>query len=306
LKRLLVTGRHGFVGSTLARMVASVASLREWRLIDVPTNLDLLDRAATDVLVGEGMPDAVIHLAAQSSVAESFKDPAATLNVNLMGTLHLLQALKQAGFRGRMLYVGTGDVYGTVDETALPVVETHAPAPRNPYAVSKFAAETLCRQWVFTEDMQIVLARPFNHIGPGQSTLFAIADFARQIVEIRHGRREPTIAVGDIDLTRDFADVLDVVRAYFALLQSGVAGEVYNVCSGTERSVRSLLQRLIEIAGMQVHIAADPSRMRKSEQRRMCGSAAKIRGATGWIPTVPLEQSLQRVLDHWEGELGNG
>ena len=304
MKRLLVTGRDGFVGRTLARMVASEADLGDWHLLEVPADFDLRDRAWTDRLVGEWMPDAVIHLAAQSSVAESFKHPEATLNVNLIGTLHLLQALKATGFSGRMVYVGTGDIYGMVDEADLPVVEIAGAGPRSPYAVSKFAAETLCRQWVFTEGMQIVLARPFNHIGPGPEHA------------VRHPRfrqadrrdpawtpREPTLTVGDIDVTRDFTDVRDVVRAYFELLRAGVAGEVYNVCSGVERSVRSLLERMIEIAGVDASIATDAARMRKSEQRRMCGSAARIHGTTGWMPSLPLDESLQQILQYWEGEL---
>jgi GDP-4-dehydro-6-deoxy-D-mannose reductase len=306
LKRLLVTGRDGFVGRTLARMVAREDDLGDWHLLEVPVDFDLRDRAWTDRLVGEWMPDAVIHLAAQSSVAESFKDPEATLNINLIGTLHLLQALKQTGFSGRMVYVGTGDVYGMVDEADLPIAETLPPAPRSPYAVSKFAAETLCRQWVYTEGMQIVLARPFNHIGPGQSTLFAIPDFARQIVEIRHGQREPVITVGDIDVTRDFTDVRDVVRAYFDLLRAGVAGGVYNVCSGVERTVRSMLERLLELAESDATVETDATRLRKAEQRRVCGSAEKIHSTTGWSPALSIDDSLAGVLDHWEGSLGHG
>ena len=306
MKRLLVTGRDGFVGRTLARMVAGEADLGDWHLLEVPVDFDLRDRAWTDRLVGGWMPDAVIHLAAQSSVAESFKDPAATLNINLIGTLHLLQALTKTGFTGRMVYVGTGDVYGTVDEADLPIVETLPPAPRNPYGVSKLAAETLCRQWVYTEGMQIVLARPFNHIGPGQSTLFAIPDFAKQIVEIRHGQREPVITVGDIDVTRDFTDVRDVVRAYFDLLRAGVAGEIYNVCSGVERTVRSMLERLLELAQADVTVETDATRLRKAEQRRVCGSAAKIRAMTGWSPLLSIDDSLAAILNYWEGNPAHG
>jgi GDP-4-dehydro-6-deoxy-D-mannose reductase len=287
-------------------MVASDRDLGDWHLLEVPADFDLRDRARTDRLVGEWMPDAVIHLAAQSSVAESFKDPAATLKVNLIGTLHLLQALKQTGFAGRMVYVGTGDVYGMVGEADLPITESLLPAPRSPYGVSKLAAETLCRQWVFTEGMQIVLARPFNHIGPGQSTLFAIPDFARQIVEIGHGQREPVITVGDIDVTRDFTDVRDVVRAYFDLLRAGVAGEVYNVCSGVERTVRSLLKRLLELAQVEVTLQTDATRLRKAEQRRVCGSARKMLMTTGWSPALSIDDSLAGLLDHWEGTLGHG
>jgi GDP-4-dehydro-6-deoxy-D-mannose reductase len=287
-------------------MVASDPQLSDYSILPVSPDLDLVDNRAADELVKMTEPDAVIHLAAQSSVAESFRSPEATLTVNLFGTLHLLQALKTARFRGRVLYVGTGDVYGVVDESALPVVETHLPTPRNPYAVSKLAAETLCRQWVYTDDMQVVLARPFNHIGPGQSTSFAVPGFARQIVNIRSCHADSVVSVGDIDVTRDFTDVRDVIRAYFALLDQGVPGEVYNVCSGVETSVRLLLERLIAIAGVTARVEVDRSRLRKAEQRRMRGSADKIRETTGWMPTVSLEESLLRILRHFEEGTSSG
>ena len=297
---MLVTGRHGFVGGVLARMAAADPALHGWQLIDAPETLDLRDPVATMATVGAAAPDAVLHLAAQSWVPDAFKDPATTLNVNLLGTLHLLQALKAAGFRGRMVFVGTGDVYGRVPENALPVTEERLPAPRNPYAVSKLAAEALCYQWTVTEGMDIVLARPFNHIGAGQSDRFVVSDFARQVAQIRSGKREPVVAVGDIDVTRDFTDVGDVARAYFALLGSGVAGEVYNVCSGREQSIRSLLERLVALAGVTVSIEQQSARMRKAEQRRMRGDPEKIRRATGWEAVTPLDESLAAMLRHWE------
>ncbi|HSQ80048.1 MAG TPA: GDP-mannose 4,6-dehydratase [Casimicrobiaceae bacterium] len=296
----MVTGRHGFVGGVLARMAAADPALHGWQLIDAPETLDLRDPVATMATVGAAAPDAVLHLAAQSWVPDAFKDPATTLNVNLLGTLHLLQALKAAGFRGRMVFVGTGDVYGRVPENALPVTEERLPAPRNPYAVSKLAAEALCYQWTVTEGMDIVLARPFNHIGAGQSDRFVVSDFARQVAQIRSGKREPVVAVGDIDVTRDFTDVGDVARAYFALLGSGVAGEVYNVCSGREQSIRSLLERLVALAGVTVSIEQQSARMRKAEQRRMRGDPEKIRRATGWEAVTPLDESLAAMLRHWE------
>ena len=208
-----------------------------------------------------------------------------------------------AGFSGRVIYVSTGDIYGLVDAHELPVAETHPVLPRNPYAVSKLAAEALCRQWTITESIEIVIARPFNHIGRGQSDRFVLSDFARQIAAIRQGRRAPVIHVGDIDVTRDFTDVEDVVHAYFALLARGDVGETYNVCSGHERSVRSLLERLAEIAGVDVEIETDAGRMRKAEQRRMYGDPRKIHNATGWEATTPLDVSLVAMLEHWEGEV---
>ncbi len=300
MKRLLVTGQHGFVGTTLAHRVRADAAFSDWRIVDVPETLDLRDAVATSEIVAGAAPDAVLHLAAQSWVPDAQRDPAATLQVNLFGTLNLLQALKQCGFRGRMIYVGTGDVYGVVPEDALPVAETRLAAPRNPYAVSKLAAEALCYQWTITEAMDIVLARPFNHIGRGQSERFVVSDFARQITEIRQGGRKPVVAVGDIDVTRDFTDVRDVVRAYFALLAAGSSGEVYNVCSGHETSIRAVLERLATLSGVEIAIEQDPARLRRAEQRRMCGNPAKLKRATGWEAITPLDDSLAEMLRYWE------
>jgi GDP-4-dehydro-6-deoxy-D-mannose reductase len=277
--------------------------LRHWALLATPQSLDLRDAQAVDaILVQSAAPDAVIHLAAQSWVPDSFRDPATTLAVNVVGTLNLLQALQRCRFAGRMIYVGTGDVYGIVPEAALPVTEQHLPVPRNPYAVSKLAAEALCRQWSITESIDVVLARPFNHIGCGQSERFVVSDFARQVSAIRHRRRLPVVAVGDIDVTRDFTDVRDVVRAYFALLERGTRSEVYNVCSGHDRSVRSILERLAQLAGVDVTVRVDPARMRKAEQRRIRGDASKIREATGWQAATPLDDSLAAMLEFWDHE----
>jgi GDP-4-dehydro-6-deoxy-D-mannose reductase len=304
--RLLVTGVHGFVGSTLSRMVTTENSLRDWQVADVPVDLDLRDRDCVDDLVAAAAPDAVVHLAAQSFVPESVRDPEATFNVNVLGTLHLLQALKRNAFGGRMLFVGTGDVYGSVPEDELPVDELRLPAPRNPYAVSKLAAEALCFQWTVSERMPVVMARPFNHIGPRQSERFAVADFARQIAEIKRGARPPIVAVGDIDVTRDFTDVRDVVMAYFALLAEGTPGQVYNVCSGREHSLRSLLTLLAERAGVDVRIDQDPARLRQSEQRRMRGDPSKIRSTTKWEARIPVADSVSAMLDCWTTKEDHG
>ncbi len=305
MKRLLVTGRHGFVGGTLARLVDAEPALGPWRMIDVPPALDLRDPEGAAALVKDDVPDAVIHLAAQSWVPDAFRDPELTLQINVLGTLNLLQALQRAGFRGRMVFVSTGDVYGDVPESELPIREDRLPAPRNPYAVSKLAAEALCYQWCVTEGMEISIARAFNHIGPRQSERFVVSDFARQLAEIRLGRRQPTVSVGDIDVTRDFTDVRDVVRAYFALLRDGERGEIYNICSGREQSIRALLHRLAAIAGVEISVQQDPSRLRKSEQRRVVGDPAKMQRVTGWRATTELDESLAMLLHEWEREIAN-
>jgi GDP-4-dehydro-6-deoxy-D-mannose reductase len=290
----------------MARLLGAEPALGPWRMIDVPPALDLRDAEAAAALVKEEAPDAVIHLAAQSWVPDAFRDPEFTLQVNVLGTLNLLQALRRTGFSGRMVFVSTGDVYGGVPDNELPIREDRLPAPRNPYAVSKLAAEALCYQWSVTEGMEITIARAFNHIGPGQSERFVVSDFARQVAEIKLGRRQPTVSVGDIDVTRDFTDVRDVVRAYFALLRDGESGEIYNICSGREQSIRALLHRLAAIAGVGISVQQDPSRLRKSEQRRVVGDPAKMQRATGWQSTTELDESLASMLHEWEQEIANG
>jgi GDP-4-dehydro-6-deoxy-D-mannose reductase len=304
-KRLLATGRSGFVGEMLSQVLATTAHRQRWALADIAAGLDLRDLAATRRLIEDTRPDAVIHLAAQSAVPESFRDPEATLQINVVGTLHLLQALDAVGFKGRLLYVGTGEVYGLVPESELPVTETRVPRPRNPYAVSKLAAEALCWQWYASSGTNVVLARPFNHIGAGQSERFAVSDFARQVAEIKRGRRPPIVRVGNLDVTRDFTNVRDVIEAYLVLLERGEAGETYNICSGVEHSLRSLLEQLITLGGVDAQIESEGARMRSTEQRRMCGDATKIYNATGWRPSTSIGASLREALQFWEGKISH-
>ena len=294
--KLLLTGSDGFVGSVLRSYRRCVPLEDNGRYVDL-RDVEALTRSVEAI-----RPDAVIHLAAQSFVPESFKDPRETYDINFLGTLNLLQALMAIGFRGRFLFVGSGDCYGLVAESHLPVREEEPLRPRNPYAVSKAAAEVLCYQWSQTEDLGIVMTRAFNHIGPGQSDRFAISNFARQVVEVRNGRREPVIRVGDIDGTRDFTDVRDVALAYLLLLEHGQAGETYNVCSGTEYTIRTLLERLLELAGVEARIEQDASRLRRAEQRRICGNNGKLQSHTQWAPQFSIDDSLRDIIDDWEDE----
>lgn len=246
------------------------------------------------------MPDAVIHLAGQTFVPEAFRDPARTLNINLLGTLNLLQALKARGFKGTFLYVSSGDVYGQVTESHLPITELQPPCPRNPYAVSKLSAEFLSLQWGLSEGWPVLVARPFNHIGTGQKDSFVIASAARQINRIKQGLQAPQLEVGDIDVTRDFLDVGDVVSAYLALLEKGTPGQVYNICSGREQSIRSLIEQLGDLAQVDMQLIQDPARLRRADQRRVCGSSAKLAQTTGWTPEITTQQSLRAILSDWE------
>jgi GDP-4-dehydro-6-deoxy-D-mannose reductase len=298
--RLFVTGIGGFVGGHLAQYVARNPDALE--LARVP-EFDLRDRATLEHVLRDAHPDLVIHLAAQSAVAQSFDDPRATYDVNFFGTLNLLEALAATRFRGRMLFVGSADAYGQVADADLPVRETQSLRPRNPYAVSKAAAEALCFQWSQMGAFEIVLARPFNSIGPGQSTRFAIADFARQIAEVSLGRRAPRLETGDLDVSRDFTDVRDVVAAHVALVTKGANGEAYNVCSGHERILREMIEQMAALAGVAIELVTDPKRLRPGEQRRMIGSPVKLERAIGWSASIPLETTLRDIINDWTRRL---
>ena len=276
-RTVLVTGLGGFVGGHLR---AALPERPGWELIPEQA-YDLLDPASLDAWLQQGVPEAVIHLAGQTFVPQAFKDPAQTFQVNLLGTLNLLQALKRAGFSGAFLYVSSGDVYGQVRERDLPISEQLSPRPRNPYAVSKVAAELLCLQWSYQERWRIMVARPFNHIGPGQRDDFVIPGVARQLARIRKGLQAARIDIGDVDVTRDFLDVRDVINAYFSLLESGQNGEIYNVCSGQEQRIRSLIEQMAAITGLNVDLHQDQTRLRPSEQRRVMGNSLKLKEQSG-------------------------
>jgi GDP-4-dehydro-6-deoxy-D-mannose reductase len=295
--KLLLTGSDGFVGSFLKCHRPCVP------LADENGNVDLRDTTRLGRALASIAPDAVIHLAAQTFVPESLARPRETYEINFFGTLNLLEALKATGFTGRFLFVGSGDSYGLVAPDDLPIDEAQPLRPRSPYAVSKAAAEALCYQWSQAEAFAIVMTRSFNHIGPGQSERFVVSDFARQVVEIRKGLRPPLIRTGDIDVTRDFTDVRDVVPAYLLLLEQGKRGEVYNVCSGSEQSIRELLMRLLQLAGVEAAVEQDPSRLRRAEQRRICGSPRKLERDTGWVRRYSLATSLTDILNDWEAKL---
>ena len=305
MKRLMVTGLDGFVGRHVKQAVESLRDGR-FQLVEARGAIELREPATLQQAIEETRPDYVLHLAAQSFVPASVKDPRATYEVNFFGTLNLLQTLKAGGFRGRMLYVGSAEEYGAVRDEDLPVVESCPLRPRTPYGVSKAAAELLCYQWTQDQGFEIVMSRPFNHLGPGQAEHFVVPDFAKQVTEIKLGRREPVLKVGAIEVTRDFTDVRDVVQAYLALMERGESGEAYNVCSGREYSIREILEELIRLAEVECRIIVDNARLRAVERKRNRGSFEKLAQCTGWNPRITLTESLRDVLAYWELKFRHG
>ena len=299
--RILVTGARGFVGTHL------VAALRarghdvletDRAPLDGMLAVDVTDEPAVRGAFELARPDAVAHLAGQALVPESLRDPARTVDVNVRGTQHVLEAaasLAADSTRVRVLVTSSADVYGVQPVDAYPLRETAAPSPRNPYAASKVAAEALALAYARSFGVDAVVTRAFNHIGPGQDERFAVAGFAAQIARAAT-TGDPIVRVGNLDARRDVLDVRDVCEAYASLLEgAGAAGEVYNVCSGTATPVRELLRNLITAARVPVEVREDPDRLRPADIPMSVGDASKLRAATGWTPRIPLAAALRAV-----------
>jgi GDP-4-dehydro-6-deoxy-D-mannose reductase len=267
---------------------------------------DLLDAEAVARVVRTLAPQRIVHLAAQSSVKESWADPEATLKTNVLGLLHLLEGVRKAGLRPRVLVVGSADEYGAVADAARPLGEDAPLRPVSPYAVSKVAQGYLALQYALGHGLSVVRTRTFNHTGPGRGAVFAESSFARQIADIEAGRREPRILVGNLEAVRDFSDVRDVVRAYALLAERGAPGEVYNVCSGRGVRLRELLDELLGLARIPLEVRLDPARLRPSDVPALVGDPSRLRRSTGWSPRHTLAEALRDLLEAWRARVGAG
>lgn len=282
----LVTGHAGFVGQYV---------LAEDGYCGLTDEFGRIDLADTDRLLAfceKNTFKHVIHLAAKSFVPDSLTDPVSTYESNLVGTINLLQALEQTGFSGRFLYVSSAEVYGALSEDRMPVAEDVTPSPRNPYGASKLATESYVLQHALRSQFEVMVARPFNHTGPGQSDNFLVPSLLNQMSACD----DTPITVGNIRVSRDFSDVRDVVAAYLALLEHGVPGETYNVCSGTETVVANLIEMATDLSGCVREVVSTTDRQRKNEQTRVWGSNEKIRKHTGWQPSFTVRQTLESML----------
>lgn len=296
--KALITGASGFVGQELT------AHLEAWGDevigLDRASGADVTDPEAMRGLFTEHRPEAVYHLAAQSHVGASWTAPQAAFRVNAEGTLNVLVAAREAGAE-RVLVVGSADQYGAVAPENLPLTELAPLRPLNPYAASKVAAEYLGLQAFLGTGLPVILVRPFSHTGPRQLDRFMVPALARRIATAeREGRKE--IPIGSTDPVRDFSDVTDVVAAYRLLIEWGEPGEVYNVCSGTGRSVAEIADHLLSLARHAIELVPDPALMRPVEVPRLIGDNSKLRATTGWSPAVPFEDTLAAILERWRAE----
>lgn len=309
----VVTGANGFVGRHLTRALraAGVTSLIEWhRRKPTPAStsaqvrgVDILDRESVRRAVAADRPVRIVHLAGAPHVGNSWRDALPTLEVNVRGTHHLLDAVTREQPACRVLVITSGMIYragpDALDEGA-PLV------PSNPYGLSKLAQDQLARIAATDEGLDVVVARPFNHIGPGQDPSFAVASFSRQIALIEAGLLPSELRVGNLDARRDLTDVRDVVAAYSHILASAPSGSAFNVCSGRAHRIGDLLDGLLRQARVPITVTTDPERMRPSDIPLLLGSHQKLTHTLGWMPTIPIETTLTDTLAWWRAEVAAG
>jgi GDP-4-dehydro-6-deoxy-D-mannose reductase len=295
--RALITGGKGFVGQWLSAHLKDRGD--EVAVIDLET--DVADGSAVRRVVSDVRPDAVYHLAAMTHVGDSWEHPSQVLRVNVLGTAEILAAARSIPELPRVLVVSSAEVYGVVKTDELPLGEDTATLPASPYAASKLAAEAVALQAWRGYGQPVMVARPFNHIGPGQSPNFFVPALAKRIVEARRAGAA-TLPVGTLTTRRDFTDVRDVVVAYRRLIEVGEPGGIYNICSGRDVSMAEVAHDLLRLAGVELELITDPALVRPVDVPVLRGDATRLREITGWEPLIPLATTLADVLSSWEAD----
>ena len=307
--KALITGSNGFVGGYLASALLE----KKWSVVGLAekhtkaTNhkvirCNILDKVSLSSTLSKTRPDVVFHLAAQSSVPKAVKNPTATFRVNIDGTINLYDAIldtfrKQN--RPRIIYISSGDAYGFVQPRENPINELQPFRPQNPYALSKAIADTFSQLYAKSKSLDVVVLRPFNHIGSGQSPQFVTPAFAKQIAEIEGEKQPAIIKVGDLNVTRDFLDVRDVVRAYILAVEKCKAGDVYNIASGKGIKIKDILTKLLSLTDVKIKVKVDKGILRRGETSIRIGNSGKFRRLTSWRPEITINKSLQDILEYW-------
>ena len=307
--RVLVTGCNGFVGGHLvAELLGNGYAVFGLDLLENgETNcetafIDLLNAQAVSEYVKAVKPDVVFHLAAQANVGLSWEKPQLTYEVNVLGTINLLEAVRRLQKPCRVIITGSADQYGLTGLVEKPISETVELTPQNPYAASKKAVEEIADVYMKAYEMDIIKTRSFNHSGPGQGLGFLIPDLCNEIVNIERGMSD-CLKVGNLEAVRDFSDVRDVVRAYRLLAEKGRSGEVYNVGSGIGRKAQDILDILISMSSCEIKVKQDESRMRKSDTPILVCDRTKLHKHTGWVPLRSLDETIKDTLEYYRHKM---
>ncbi len=313
MKKALITGITGFAGSHLAELLLkegfevygttrprsktdNIDSIHhQLKLRDA----DILDSHSLYSIFVDVKPDYIFHLAAQSFVQTSWASPANTMEMNVVGSVHLFEAIRRAQISPVIQIACSSEEYGLVHPDEIPIKEENPLRPQSPYAVSKVAMDYLGYQYFSSYQMKIVRTRGFNHTGPRRGEVFVTSNFARQIAEIEKGKKEPVIEVGNLEAKRDWTDVRDMVKAYLLAVEKGVPGEVYNICSEKAVRVGDMLDMLLKLSKVKVKVQEDSARLRPSDVEILLGDCSKFRKATGWKPEIPFAKTVEDLLNYW-------
>ena len=312
--KVLITGITGFAGSHLAEYLLSKVNINisgttfldsEIKNVNhIKENLNLYETDIKDYkniesIIAEVMPDKIFHLAGRTSVGDSFINPQETLVTNITGQLNIFEAVRKLKLNPHIHIACSSDEYGFVYENELPIKETNPFRPLSPYAVSKVTQDLLAWQYFKNYGLNIIITRAFNHTGARSGEAFVCSSFAKQIAMIEKQKQPPVIYTGNLDSIRDFTDVKDIARAYWLALEKCRPGEPYNICSGKGYKIREILDILLSCATTKVEIKQDPKRLRPSDMSVIIGDSTKFRKVTGWQPEIPLEKTLEDLLDYW-------
>ncbi|MDO5402400.1 MAG: GDP-mannose 4,6-dehydratase [Eubacteriales bacterium] len=307
--KALVIGGGGFVGTYLVNHLADELGMEtavtktEKEQLSLTNakiyNMDILEKEQIGAVLNEFRPDYILHLAAQSSVAYSWKNPGLTIDVNVKGSVNVLDSIRELDYKPRVLLIGSGEEYGHIKEGECPIIEDTVLRPGNIYAATKSCQNMIGAIYAKAYDLDIMMVRAFNHIGPNQAPMFVVADFCKQVAEIEKGDREPVMYVGNLSAKRDFTDVRDVVRAYGMLVQRGKRGETYNVGTGHAVAIQEILDKIIGMSDRKIDVKVDPNKLRPVDVPIIEPNISKINECVGWSPEISIDQTLEETLDYW-------
>ncbi|MBI1824561.1 MAG: GDP-mannose 4,6-dehydratase [Nitrospirae bacterium] len=317
MKKVLITGISGFVGSHLAEFLLSTGKEVYGTYLE-DESLGLLEGIREKLIlrpcliqeseeiyqiIREISPDEIYHLAGMAFVVDAWQNPKEAFSVNALGTMNLYEAVVRSRLNPWILSVLSADVYGIPGEEEMPLTEERILRPIHPYGLSKATADLIGYHYFYAYNLPIIRVRPFNHIGPRQSPKFVCSDFAWQIARIEEKLQEPFIEVGNLDSKRDFTDVRDMVRAYGLLIEKGRAGEVYHVSSEEAVPIHKILSMLLGMAKVPIEIRTNPTKMRRSDSPVQIGDCSKLKKETGWNPAIPLKKTLEDLLNYWRNQI---